>query len=349
MSKFQVNDLVVYVGDTLFGPWGERKRNKTVGRVTEVSGIRESRYSVEYKDEIGVGHSPEAHLAPAYPIGTKVRGTASMPRFAGEVLTGTVLSEPQPGDTELSIRTEPTAQRYIEMDSVTFVTEPDPFEDLENAKVLRYTGPRFNRKYLHKVPGEGYQLSYGAYHIDGAILGTKPNLREAMESWFDGDESKFEIVTKEEPKEEESETVSEKRALIGPKPVVQGPKYQAPFRADYDRVKDANGRTIVQIDLEFEYESGEDAEMASVIADALNAKFNTPRFPGVTDDLRVAVRADEDPSEAEDFAYELYPGRFWWVGNRDEAIAAKTNGATGWVIRERNDLKDANTGEMITS
>lgn len=163
---------------------------------------------------------------------------------------------------------------------------------------------------------------------------------------------------KTETKEEEKHVTD----LFGPKPepivttvVPPGPRYTAPFQAVGPVVKDSEGQIIVSVDLyHSDYEPGDDARVAELIRDALNATYGTPapipaqKYPGI-DGMRVAHRPGTLASELDRLAYEVAPGRFWWAYSAQSAIdgnAGLSDSEKGWAIG--SDLIDANTGQTIS-
>lgn len=223
--------------------------------------------------------------------GTRVTGET---RGADRTVTGTLLgpciatSDLDPC-WEVDVDGEyPMCVRYVEPEGLTLTSVPDDVLVVRN----NVSG---NRRYLHRTsagPGGTWVLSEYATHIDApdtySFTGRQWN--RAVTEWFTGQAvttrtgwsrspqspDDFEIVVRGEfvlPTQEEEKTV---REFIGARPSDVGPKYQTPFQLDPEdssNIVDGQGHHVATVDLDLDYESGEDARMAQIIADALNEKY----------------------------------------------------------------------------
>lgn len=279
---FTVGDKVIYTGSAMHGKWRARRDQKTIGTVLQDSSPGVST-RVQFGDTRTPAYASTGNLASAWSPGDRVTGKAGMPDWPGEILTGVLLDSKNDhresaGEKWLSIETESGRQRYITEDTASHVPGPDTKVTRElipaDVTVVKASGT-WTRNYVHKTPSGWWTLSRFADRIDPHTQGSKPWNRVA-DAWFGSSWQNgvtFEIIARGSvtaPTKEEENPVS---GFIGQRPATAGPKYQAPFKTDPEddaKVLDANGHPVVYVDLEYDYDPGDDAEMSKVIVIALN-------------------------------------------------------------------------------
>lgn len=151
---------------------------------------------------------------------------------------------------------------------------------------------------------------------------------------------------------EKENSVSEQE-FIGARPADQGPKYQTPFQldpVDESRIVDGQGHHVAEVDLDHRYNPGDDQKMAETIASALNDKFEArPETPTFVPRVLFAKERDGEGEGAIDwstsypFAYEVWPGQFWWASSREAAVREVRDSSAdfkGWAPGVRNRLYD---------
>lgn len=143
----------------------------------------------------------------------------------------------------------------------------------ENARVIQFPDDGHCRKYLIRTE-KGVDLWNLCGDLDGSHRrdGSPASGWVAVRSWFSG-RTGAEHWTVVEYYQEEAEQVKVDPRLVGPVPEpVKAPKYVLPFGVEDDtRVVDANGNTIVDVDLYHDYSLGDETAMARLIRDAVNA------------------------------------------------------------------------------
>lgn len=227
------------------------------------------------------------------------------------------------------------------------------------------------RRYLIRTGygDDGWSLSDNPEFVDTSAAGgfsSRP-WREAHRYWFRGEHktgvgnqdrkpSDWMIVKRypvspvglAESKEEEKTVTAQE--FIGARPETQGPKYQTPFQLsdeDDSTIVDGLGHTVVTIDLEHDYQPGDDRRMSEAIVSALNEKFDPAPAPAKLRTVYKTVNGRAD-GDVRSLAFEVRPGKFWHASNRAEAEREASDGR-GWPTERGEGFYDLETGQEIVT
>lgn len=251
VTRINPGDFVTYVGPDRHGGWADRFRDRIVGLYEGPV------YGGSAKVRWGDGSTPSFcsldELRKVQP-GDEILGQPTFPRTWDETPIVGTMRDTHNGSLWIETETDPGPRRVENARVLTPVADT-PFQVGDQVTGVDYWGTQtWTGSFVRRCPGSG-----------GC-------------SWVSADGGSTHHVKTETLArvQEEDKIVTEAQPFIGPAPETKGPKYQTPFRIsseDESVVVDNRGHAVAEVDLQHDYASGDDRDMARAIRDALNLKF----------------------------------------------------------------------------
>lgn len=260
-----------YVRDYLVRqPGGWRLSGDPEGRDTRGT-VRPWREATTISFRGESGEKFEAVKTDLFKPGDKVRGRDTL--YDREV-TGTVadpayFNTPFHDEPRLRVYTsENGILTHVKPETATLIEDENPYKVGDKVKYTHPGGSWFTAT-LTKVGSDGW--------LEGTLLS-----RGTESVYKPEDEGSYHIYLSSNLNtlnknitpltEEETSTVSQTPALVGPKPEVRAPAFVTPFRVSGSTIYDADDKYVTCVEGDMT-ESLEDEALAEVIKDLLNEKF----------------------------------------------------------------------------